>query len=157
MVTLMAQNHVPGTKVSYDFPRSGWKYLQTIEVDANTHVYLYSFCRQLVVDETGDTILPNLRIYVRNNYEKPIFDLVMDRYMMNPYQSIEEYTDNLPAPGIGYKGIYQSGDQKYYRFDMLYFKEKNTAFEFRLETTNDTYEMMEDEFVQILNTIKIDK
>lgn len=155
--SVMAQNKIPGTKVTFDFPRGGWKYLQTIKVDENTNVYLYSYSHKLLVDEEGDTILPNMRIYVRKNYTKDVFDLVMERYMMNPYQSLEEYTDNLPAPGIGYKGIYQSGDNKYYKFDMIYFKEKNVAFEFRLETTNDTYEQVEDDFVQILNTISIEK
>ncbi len=152
----MSQNRIPGTPVAFDFPRGGWKYLETIKVDENTNVYLYSFSRNEVIDGEGDTILPNMRIYVRKNYTKGVFDLVMERYMKNPYQSINEYMDNLPAEGIGYNGIYQDRkDGKYYRFDMIYFKDKTTAFEFRLETTSDTYNDFEEEFAQILQTVVV--
>lgn len=155
---MMAQNRVPSTRVSFDFPKGGWKYLETIRVDPNTNVYLYSFSRRAVVGQEGDTVLPNLRIYVKDHYSKTVFDLVMERYMKQPYQSLDEYMDNLPAEGIGYKGYCKGIDDGVeYLFDMIYFKDGNTAFEFRLETTKDTYSEMEDEFEEILNTIVIKK
>ena len=146
---------IPGTKVSYTFP-SQWKYLQTTDVDANTHIYLFTY-KEHPVHADGDTTLPYLRIYVRKNYTKPLTDLVFDRYLQQPYQSLEDYLSGpgLPAKGgLGYIGAYtHPKNRKDYQFRMVYFKEGTTAVEFRLETTHATYPQMEEEFIQILKSL----
>lgn len=154
----MAQNRIPKSNVAFGFPNGGWKYLKTIEVDESTNVYLYCYCAKIVVDKVGDTILPFMKIYVKKNYTEPLFNLVYNRYEGEPYQTLEEYNEGLPsADGIGYKAIYRNGqDNKDYLFNMIYFKDKNTAIEIRLETTKDTYEDFEDDFKAILGTVKID-
>ena len=45
-------------------------------------------------------------------------------------------------------------NHKDYQFRMVYFKEGNTAVEFRLETTRATYPQMEEEFLSILKSMK---
>lgn len=155
----MAQNRIPNSNISFGFPGGGWKYLRTIDVDQNTKVYLYCFSGHTVLDAQGDTILPHMKIYVRRNYTDPLFNLVYSRYEYNPYQSLREYTDGLPSPeGIGYVAAYKNmQDNKEYMFNMIYFKDKNTAVEIRIETTVDTYEDFKDEFEAILNTVSIEK
>lgn len=147
---------IPGTKVSYTFP-SRWKYLSTTDVDDSTQIYLFTY-RERPVHADGDTTLPFLRIYVRKFYTKPLTDLVFTRYMQQPYQSLEEYLTGpgLPAKGgMGYIGAYtHTKNHKDYQFRMVYFKEGNTAVEFRLETTRATYPQMEEEFLSILKSMK---
>lgn len=155
-LVLKAQVNIAGTHYSFTFP-SSWKYLQTTRVDHNTNVYLYSYNERFVVDAKGDTALPNLRIYVRKNYQEPVYSLVFSRYMKNPYQSLNDYTSGPGLPkegGIGYEGIYTNVEEAQdYQFRMVYFKEKNTIVEFRLETTMGTYPQMEAEFLKILQSI----
>ena len=147
---------IPGTNVSYSFP-SKWKYLSTTEVDENTQAYLFTY-KERVVQAKGDTTLPYLRIYVRKNYTKPIADLVFERFMQQPYQSLEEYLTGPGLPekgGMGYVGAYtHTKNKKDYQFRMVYFKEGTTAVEFRLETTRATYPQMEEEFLTILKSLK---
>ena len=146
---------IPGTKISYSFP-SKWKYLKTTTVDDNTEVYLFTY-KEKPIHANGDTTLPYLRIYVRKNYSKPLADLVFERYMAQPYQSIEDYltgTGLPPKGGMGFIGAYtHPKNRKDYQFRMVYFKENNTAVEFRLETTRATFSQMEKEFEQILKSL----
>ena len=154
-----AQIRLPDTRISFEFPQGGWKYLETTTIDDNTTIYLYSYSAKTVTDASGDTILPFLRIYVRKNFNKSIYDLVYLRSLQQPFVSINEYMKGLPSDeGIGYDGAYFSkSDQKDYRFHMIYFKDKDTAFEFRAETTEDTYQDFVEEFNSIINSIKITK
>jgi len=147
---------IPGTSVSYTFP-SKWKYLSTTDVDDSTQVYLFAY-KARPVHANGDTSLPFLRIYVRKFYSKPLTSLVFERYMQQPYQSLDEYLTGpgLPAKGgMGYTGAYtHPKNRKDYQFRMVYFKEGTTAVEFRLETTRATYPQMEKEFLDILKSMK---
>ena len=154
-----AQVRVPGTSVFFVFPNEGWKYLQTTKVDKNVSVYLYSFDRRVVVDAEGDTVLPYLSVYVKKNCTESVYDVVYQRYESRPYQSLNESVENVPGgDGIFYVGAYRSAyDNKEYEFRMLYMKVKNTLIEFRLETTQDTFEEFDEEFLVILNSIKIEK
>ena len=62
------------------------------------------------------------------------------------------------SEGMGYVGAYNSySDNKDYQFRMIYFKDKNTAFEFRAETTLDTYDAFDKEFHDIMQSIAIEK
>lgn len=151
-----AQIKVPGTNVEFNLPTNEWKYLQTTKVDKNTNVYLYSYNARNVIDQEGDTIIPFLRIYVRKNYTKSVYDLAYDRFTAQPFQALDEYTEGLPNSGIGYIGAYSSAyDEKDHQFRMIYFKDRNTALEFRAETTVDTYNDFADTFKKILESIQI--
>lgn len=149
------QVRIVGTNVSFTFP-SKWKYLNTTKVDANTNVYLYCYKQQTVCHK-GDTALPFLRIYVRKNFTGSVFDLAFQRYSKQPYQSMTDYVKGLGLPkagGLGYVGAYtNTKDKKDYQFKMVYFKEKNTIVEFRLETTRATFKQMEKEFDSILGSL----
>ncbi|MDY5968712.1 MAG: hypothetical protein SPJ13_01675 [Bacteroidales bacterium] len=155
----MAQMNIPGTRVFFDFPQGGWKYLQTTEVDKNTQVYLYTYSAQNVVDSKGDTVLPCLRIYVRKNYDKSMFKFIMERFKEQPYQSLDEYTEGIPGDeAFGYIAAYTDQvDKKDYGMRMVCFKDKTTVVEFRLETTFDTYPAFEKQFEEIASTLKIKK
>lgn len=154
--SVQAQVAIPGTKVQYKFP-SKWKYLSSQKVDANTMQYLYCYVAKPVVSK-GDTVLPFLRIYVKKNYTKEVFDFAFERYSKEPYQSLTDYTTGLGLPkagGLGYIGAYTNvRDKKDYQFRMVYFKAGNTIVEFRLETTRATYGMMEKEFEGVLKSLK---
>ena len=158
-LSAMAQNRIPKSNVSFGFPNGGWKYLNTIEIDESSKVYLYCYSEKTVIDAIGDTILPYMKIYVTRDYTDELFNLVYKRYEGNPYQTIEEYTEGLPsADGIGYKAIYKNmKDNKDYMFNMIYFKDKKTSIEIRLETTKDTYNQFEQDFKDILSTVKVSK
>lgn len=149
------QVRIVGTDVSFTFP-SKWKYLNTTKVDANTNVYLYCYKQQTVCHK-GDTALPFLRVYVRKNYTGSVFDFAFQRYSQQPYQSMTDYVKGLGLPkngGLGYVGAYtNTKNKKDYQFRMVYFKEKNTIVEFRLETTRATYKQMEREFDSILGSL----
>lgn len=153
---LQAQVAIPGTKVQYTFP-SKWKYLSSQKVDANTTQYLYCYNAKAIVSK-GDTALPFLRIFVRKNYTKTLYDFVFARYSREPYQSLDDYTTGLGLPktgGMGYVGAYTNvKDKKDYQFRMVYFMVQNTIVEFRLETTRATYPQMEKEFESILKSLK---
>ena len=158
-LTIMAQVRIPGTKVSFEFPHNGWKYQSTMEIDNNTTLYLYAFAGDYVIDAVGDTILPYMRIYVRKNFKGSIYDLAYSRFMQQPFEALNNYTAKQAGTEmLGYVGAYTSTlDKKDYQFRMVYFKDKETAFEIRLESTYDTYSKMDDEFESILKTINIEK
>lgn len=147
---------IPGTKAQFTFP-SEWSYLNTEQIDKNTSAYIYYYSAQYVVDE-NDTTLPFMRIIVRKNYSASLFDFVFERYASSPYQSLEDYTEGIGLPssgGMGYVGAYTNvRDEKDYQFRMVYFKEKNTVVELRLETTRGTFPLMEEEFLSILRSLK---
>ncbi|MBQ7711607.1 MAG: hypothetical protein IJT39_07265 [Bacteroidales bacterium] len=152
------QLRIPQTHATIDLPTGEWNYLKTIEVDKNTNVYLYVYTDSVVVDATGDTIYPFLRIYVHRNYAGSTFDLAYDRFLQQPFQSMDEYTDGIPGEGLGYLGAYQStDDRKEYQFRMIYFMDKNTGIEIRMETTGDTYARFDKYFDNILRTVAITK
>lgn len=147
---------LPGTHVEFSLPQHEWKYLQTTNVDKNTTVYLYSYMARNVLDEKGDTIIPYLRIYVKKNYSSSVYDLTWERYQNQPFQSLDEFTEGIPNSGLGYIGAYNSPyDRKDYQFRMVYFKDRNTAFEFRAETSLDTYEEFDEMFTNILNSVTV--
>lgn len=153
-----AQITIPGTDVSFRLNNDDWRYLRTFKLDDGADIYLYYYVGHVIVDMEGDTVLPCLRIYVNERYEGDVYELAYDRYMLQPFQSVDEYTHGPGLPksgGIGYMGAYTNpSSRKDYQFFMTYFKSRNTAVEFRLETTKDTFEEMEFEFRDILGTLK---
>lgn len=152
------QIRIPGTQVTIDLPMGEWNYLKTISPDKQTDIYLYVYTDSIVVDAAGDTIFPFLRIYVKRNYKGSTFELAYDRFLLQPFQSMFEYTDGVPADGFGYVGAYQSdNDRKEYQFRMIYFKEGNCGIEMRTETTGDTYARFDIMFENILRTAQIKK
>lgn len=149
---------IPGTEVQYRLNSDDWVYVRTFEHPSGGDIYLYAYTGHTVVDLDGDTVLPFLRIYVVRDYDGDLYDLAYERYEALPYQSLKEYSkgEGLPSSGgIGYIGAYTNpSDQKDYQFYMTYFKSKRTSVEFRLETTRDTFNDMDFEFKDILNSIK---
>ena len=111
-----------------------------------------------MLDESGDTVLPYLRLYIQQNYSDDLYQFIYERYEDQPYQSLNEWTKGLGLPktgGLGYEGIYTNPtEHRDYRFMMTYFRDKRTVVEFRLETTRETYEEMEVKFKNVLSTIK---
>ncbi|MBR4505555.1 MAG: hypothetical protein IKP21_02135 [Bacteroidales bacterium] len=153
-----AQIGIPGTQVTFRLNSDDWRYLRTFQLDDGADVYLYCYIGQLLLDDEGDTVLPFLRIYVNEDYDGDIYELAYERYMQQPFQSLNEYTHGSGLPkrgGLGYVGAYTSpSDQKDYQFMMTYFKDGDVTVEFRLETTKDTFQEMEFEFNDILESIK---
>ena len=153
-----AQLTIPGTQVTYRLNNEDWRYLRTFSLKEGGDIYLYCYTGEVMVDGQGDTVLPQLRIYVVKNYEGDLYDLVYERYERQPYQSLWEFTSGNGLPksgGIGYIGAYTNpNDDKDYQFYMTYFKDRGTSVEFRLETTKDTFEEMDFEFKDILSSIK---
>lgn len=148
-----AQIKIPGTHVSFSFPNDEWKYLQTTTVDKNTTVYLYSFAGHYVIDNTGDTTLPFMRIYVRKHFDGDLYQMAYQRFLTQPFESLDEYS--YEDGSIGYLGAYTNEkDRKDYEFRMVYMKERNTVIEIRLETTRDNYDEFDETFLSILNSIK---
>jgi hypothetical protein len=156
--TAAAQVNIPGTNVSFRINNDDWRYLRTFKLDDGADVYLYYYVGRTLVDMEGDTVLPCLRIYVNEGYEGDVYELAYERYLLQPFQSVDEYTHGPGLPksgGIGYMGAYTNpASQKDYQFLMTYFKDRGTAVEFRLETTKDTFEEMAFEFRDILGTLK---
>lgn len=151
-----AQIKIPETNVSFTFPSKGWKYLQTNKLSNNTVIYLYSYAADYVIDNTGDTILPFMRIYVRKNYDGTVYDLAYSRFMVQPFQSLDEIPHG--NGGLEYLGAYTNEDDgKDYEFRMLYIKDRNTVLEIRLECTVDNFEDFEKEFTEIINSVKVNK
>ena len=136
-----AQIGIPGTQVTFRLNGDDWRYLRTFQLD-----------------DEGDTVLPFLRIYVNEDYDGDIYELAYERYMQQPFQSLNEYTHGPGLPkrgGLGYVGAYTNpSDQKDYQFMMTYFKDGDVTVEFRLETTKDTFQEMEFEFNDILESLK---
>ena len=153
-----AQITIPGTNVSFRLNSDDWRYLRTFKLEDGANVYLYYYVGHVLVDREGDTVLPCLRIYVNEDYDGDIYELAYERYMNQPFQSLNEYTHGPGLPkrgGLGYVGAYTNpSDQKDYQFMMTYFKDGDVTVEFRLETTTDTFKDMEFEFNDILESIK---
>ena len=155
--TAMSQVSIPSTNVTFEFPNSGWKYLQTKTIDKNTNIYLYYYAAQTITDSVGDTVLPFLRIYVKKNYSGEVYELAYERYLQQPFESLKEYDSGLVTDdAMGYDGAYTSqNDGKDYRFKMIYFRDKKSIIEFRLETTRDTFKDMVGEFDDIIDSLEI--
>lgn len=153
-----AQVGIPGTGLTLRINSEDWRYLRTFKLDDGADIYLFYYIGHDLVDSEGDTVLPCLRIYVNEHYDNDLYSLVYDRYMLQPYDSLDEYTHGLGLPksgGIGYDGIYTNpSDGKDYRFLMTYFKDRKAMVELRLETTSDTFAEMEFEFKDLLGTLK---
>ena len=153
-----AQLTIPGTDITYRLNSEDWRYLRTFELAEGGDVYLYCYTGHVLVDMEGDTVLPFLRIYVNKDYDGDLYELAYERYEVQPFQSLKEYTkgEGIPSKGgIGYIGAYTNPtDQKDYQFYMTYFKDRGTSVEFRLETTKDTFDEMDFEFKDILSSIK---
>lgn len=153
-----AQIMIPGTHVSFELDPENWRYLRTFQLDDGADIYLYYYAAEVMVDQEGDTVLPFLRIYVNPDYEGDVYELAYERYLAQPFQSTHEYTHGPGLPrsgGIGYVGAYTNPtEQKDYQFMMTYFKSDGATVEFRLETTLDTFQEMEQEFKQVLKTVK---
>ena len=153
-----AQINIPGTSVSFQLDNNEWRYLRTFKETDGANIYYYCYVGEVLLDNNGDTVLPYLRIYVKDGYGSDLYELVYDRYVDQPYQSLREWSKGEGIPrngGLGYEGIYTKPTDKHdYRFLMIYFNERRTAVEFRLETTRETYEEMEVKFKKILASIK---
>lgn len=148
-----AQIKIPETNVSFTFPSQGWKYLQTNKLSNTTTIYLYSYAGDYVIDGAGDTIIPFMRVYVRKNYDGSVYDLAYSRFMVQPFQSLDETV--YPNGSLCYLGAYTNEDDgKDYEFKMLYLKDRSNILEIRLECTVDNYEEFEKEFDEIINSIK---
>ncbi len=153
-----AQLVIPATGISFAINDKEWQYVRTFNLDDGAEVYLYSYMAEAVVDPSGDTVIPFLRIYVREGYTGDVYQLAYDRYLKQPFQSLREFTKGPGLPrsgGLGYEGMYTSpSDGRDYRFLMTYFKDRRTIVEFRLETSRGTWEQMKSKFTAILSTIK---
>lgn len=151
--TASAQIKIPETNVSFNFPSGGWKYLQTNKLSNNTVIYLYSYAADYVIDSSGDTIIPFMRIYVRKNYDGNVYDLAYSRFMVQPFQSLDEKMH--PNGMLEYLGAYTNEDDgKDYEFKMVYVKDRSNILEIRLESTVDTFEEFEEDFTGIVSSIK---
>ena len=154
----MAQLSIPGTEFTFRLNNEDWRFLRTYKLNDGADIFLYCYTRELLIDADGDTALPFLRIYVNPAYDGDVYELAYERYELQPFQSVDEFTsgEGLPASGgLGYMGAYTNpNDDKDYQFLMTYFKGKKAIVEFRLETSKDTFEDMEFEFRDILSSIK---
>lgn len=153
-----AQINIPGTPYSFELDNSEWRYLQTLKLDDGANVHVYSYVGETLLEADGDTALPFLRIYINTNYSGDVYQLAYDRFIKQPFQSLNEFTKGPGLPrsgGLGYEGIYTNpSDDKDYRFLMTYFKDRRTIVEFRLETSRGTFARMEPKFKAVLSTIK---
>lgn len=154
----MAQLNIQGTRYSFELNNDDWRYLRTFDMGDGNTTYLYCYVGEVLLDESGDTVLPYLRLYIQQNYSDDLYQFIYERYEDQPYQSLNEWTKGLGLPktgGLGYEGIYTNPtEHRDYRFMMTYFRDKRTVVEFRLETTRETYEEMEVKFKNVLSTIK---
>jgi len=146
---------IMNTKATYRLP-DGWKYLSTTKIDSTTTNYLYCYQGKTVA-AGNDTTMPFLSILVKRGYKGSVYDYAYSRYGERPFQTLEDYVEGPGLPhkdGLGYIGAYQSRvDGKDYQFRMIYFKEKETIVEFRLETTRATFDQMKEDFETILESI----
>jgi len=153
-----AQLTIPGTGVTFQLNSEEWRYLRTFKAGDGGDVYVYCYTADVIRDMEGDTVLPFLRVYVNDSFDGDLLDLAYARYMVQPFQSLDEYTKGMGLPksgGMGYIGAYTNpSDQKDYQFFMTYFRDHGVAVEFRLETTKDTFEEMESIFKEILGSLK---
>ena len=150
---------IPGTRVSFSFPKDSWAFIKTTNPDKNTTIYNYGYIKDYVIDSVGDTIIPTARVYVKKNYTGTVFDFAYDTYISEPFQSLNEFSNELSfCESIGYLGAYKNIiDGKDYELRMIFFKDKNTAIEIRLEATVDNYADFEEQFQSIIESITIKK
>ena len=96
-----AQLTIPGTKVTFKLNSEDWRYLRTFELKEGGDIYLYCYVGEVITDNQGDTVLPQLRIYVVKNYDGDLYELVYERYEKQPYEPLWEFShgDGLPASG----------------------------------------------------------
>lgn len=155
---LSAQISIPKAKFHFDFPNKSWEYLETLEIDKNTNMYVYSGVP--LVSAKNDTTLPFLRIYVKNNIgDENSLDYSLRRFMQQPFIIVDEFSESPYLPckdAIGYIGIYKDNYGNRCEFYMLYFVHKNTLVEFRLETTEESFEDKRAEFEEIMESITLD-
>lgn len=155
-VTASAQIKIPNTGISITLPETGWKYLETAKIDNNTTLYLYSYSGDYVIDGTGDTILPFMRVFVRNNFKGTVYDLAYNRFLSQPFQSLDERVHENGA--LEYLGAYRNTqDGKDYEFRMLYIIDRTSIAEIRLETSVDTFDQFDEMFKGIIQSVKIAK
>lgn len=149
---------IPGTESTLTLSEGNWKYLRTFKLDDGADIYIYYYSKETILSKEGDTVLPCLRIYVNKKYTGDMLGLVYQRYMTQPYQSLQEYMHGPGLPksgGIGYLGAYTNPTEgKEYEFMMTYFKSGTAYVELRLETTADTFAKMRGEFNNTLNSLK---
>lgn len=154
--SLTAQITVPKGNFQFDFPGERWKYLETLDIDKSTTVYLYSRVKE-IVSANGDTVLPFLRIYVKSDIgNKNVMDMSMERFMQQPFNVVDEFSTSeyfKAKDAIGYIGVVKYNDTPDGQFYMIYFTNKGVLVEFRLETEKSTFATMKAEFEEILNTI----
>ena len=155
---VFAQITLPQSNFQFTLPEGKWKYLETVNVDANTHVYLYSSLP--VVSKDNDTTLPFVRVYVKNNIGKDnSVDFAMRRFMQQPFIIVDDFYDSPLLPckdAIGYVGLYKDDDSaQRNKFYMIYFVNKSTLVEFRLETTEESFAQKQAEFEQIMKSITL--
>lgn len=147
---------VPDTRLNIVLPAGQWDYLETLTVDKNTNVYIYVYTDSMVITSDGDTTLPFMRVYVRKKYNSSAYELAYERFLQQPFQSMDEYTITAPSEGIGYIGAYRNtNENRDYQFRMIYFKDHDTAFEIRLEVDADQYHRFDSYFDQILQSINL--
>lgn len=149
---------IPGTEATLTLTEGNWSYLRTFKLDDGADIYIYYYSGKTITGTAGDTVLPCLRIYVNKRYSGDLYSLVYERYMAQPYQSLEEYMHGPGLPksgGLGYVGAYTNPtEHRDYELMMTYFKSGNAYIELRLETTADTFAKMKGEFTKVLNTLK---
>ena len=76
--------------------------------------------------------------------------------MVQPFQSLDETPH--PNGSLEYLGAYtDEEDGKDYEFRMLYIKDRNNILEIRLECTVDNFEDFENEFAEIIKSVKVNK
>ncbi|MBR5028083.1 MAG: hypothetical protein IKX51_02570 [Bacteroidales bacterium] len=152
-----AQITIPNGNFQFDFPNGKWKYLETLDVDEQTHLYLYS--GSPVVSKDNDTTLPFMRIYVKNNIgKKNSLDYAMERFLQQPFMIVDEFSTSPLLPckdAIGYIGLYSDEGNQKNKFYMIYFVNKGALVELRLETTEETFESKKSDFEDILKTITL--
>ena len=145
---------IPDTRMNITLPTGEWDYLETLTVDKNTHVYIYVYTHDMVITSQGDTTLPFMRVYVQKKNNSSAYDLAYERFLQQPFQSMDEYVVTSPTEGIGYIGAYRNTQEnRDYQFRMVYLKDRDTAFEIRLEVDADQYHRFDSYFDQILKSI----
>ena len=86
-------------------------------------------------------------------------EMSLDRFMAQPYQTLEEYTEGLFLPtqdAIAYLGKNRDEeDGTENKFYTVYFIHKSSGVEFRLSTTEATFEQMKEEFETILKSVVV--
>ena len=68
-----AQINIPGTSVSFQLDNNEWRYLRTFKTDDGATSYYYCYIGEVLLDDNGDTVLPFLRIYVKDGYGSDLY------------------------------------------------------------------------------------